>query len=70
MNSRHLIGVREAARRLNVHENTVRNWIDRGWLGAYRLPSGVRRLDPVEVANLIGNPRPTRGMVVEGDVLP
>jgi excisionase family DNA binding protein len=30
--------VREAARRLNVHENTIRNWVDRGVLRSARAP--------------------------------
>ena len=39
-----LIGVREAARRLRVHENTIRNWGDRGVLAVHRLPgSGFRK---------------------------
>lgn len=71
MSQDRLIGIREAARRLNVHENTVRNWIAAGHLSAVRLPSGVRRLDPVEVANLLGAPRTdVRGQVVDGEVLP
>ena len=38
-----LFNVRETARRLGVHENTVRNWADRGILRAIRLPgSGYR----------------------------
>lgn len=44
--SRH-IAIKDAAERLGVHENTIRNWIDRNFLRAYRLPSGTRRL-PVE----------------------
>lgn len=38
------ITIREAARRLGVHENTVRRYADRGLIRAVRLPSGVRRL--------------------------
>jgi excisionase family DNA binding protein len=38
------ITIKEAAERLDVHENTVRNWIDRQLLDSYRLPSGHRRL--------------------------
>jgi len=32
-----LIGVREAAEALCVHEQTVRNWIRKGYLRAYRV---------------------------------
>jgi len=38
-----LIQVRQAARALGVHENTIRRWEERGLLRAVRLPSGVRR---------------------------
>jgi len=39
-----LISVREAARTLGVHDNTVRRYADRGLVRTVRLPSGVRRL--------------------------
>jgi excisionase family DNA binding protein len=44
------IPISVAAERLGVHENTVRNWIDRGLLDGYRTPTGRRklRLDSVE----------------------
>lgn len=38
-----LMQVRQAARALGVHENTVRRWEERGLLRAVKLPSGVRR---------------------------
>jgi excisionase family DNA binding protein len=38
-----LMQVRQAARALGVHENTIRRWEERGLLRAVRLPSGVRR---------------------------
>jgi excisionase family DNA binding protein len=44
-----LIGVAAAASRLGVHENTVRNWSDRGILRAVRLPGGHRRIDSSQV---------------------
>ena len=47
------LNVRETARKLGVHENTVRNWEERGILHAAKLPgSGYRRFDPAEVARL------------------
>lgn len=66
------IGIREAARRLSVHENTVRNYIARGYLPAMTLPSGVRRLRAVDVAQILPATGRTnvQGQVVEGDVLP
>lgn len=38
------IGIRAAARLAGVHENTIRNWIERGYLQAYQVrPGGNRR---------------------------
>ena len=44
------IPIADAAERLGVHENTVRNWMDQGLLDGYRTPTGRRklRLDSVE----------------------
>jgi excisionase family DNA binding protein len=49
-----LVGAREAARRLGVHENTVRNYADAGILPvAKRLPgSRYRRFDARDVEDL------------------
>jgi excisionase family DNA binding protein len=45
-----LLTVRQAASRLGVHENTVRNWADRGVLPAARLPgSHFRRFRSADV---------------------
>jgi excisionase family DNA binding protein len=44
-----LMKVREVARTLGVHENTVRRWEERGLLLSVRLPSGVRRFRPEDV---------------------
>jgi excisionase family DNA binding protein len=47
------LNVRETARRLGVHENTVRNWEERGLLRAIRLPgSGYRRFRFEDVERL------------------
>lgn len=46
--------VREAARRLGVHENTIRRYADRGLIRAVRLPSGVRRIQRDDVERLAG----------------
>ena len=46
-------GVREAASRLGVHENTVRNMERRGDIDAVRLPgSGVRRFRAEDVERM------------------
>ncbi len=47
------LNVRETARHLDVHENTVRNWEERGLIRAVKLPgSGYRRFDLAEVERL------------------
>jgi excisionase family DNA binding protein len=76
------LNVRETAHRLGVHENTVRNWAERGLLHAVRLPgSGYRRFDMAEVerlrAEMFAEPAPAvegpvirpsrRGHIVHGD---
>jgi len=44
------LGVGQAAGRLGVHENTIRNWIERGILRAVRLPgSHHRRMNIADV---------------------
>jgi excisionase family DNA binding protein len=49
------LSVRDTARKLGVHENTVRNWESKGILRAVKLPgSGYRRFDSAEVARLHG----------------
>lgn len=47
-----LLQVREAARGLGVHENTLRRWEERGLIRAVRLPSGVRRFRAEDIALL------------------
>jgi excisionase family DNA binding protein len=44
-----LMQVRQAARGLGVHENTVRRWEEQGLIKAVRLPSGVRRFRAEDV---------------------
>lgn len=66
-----LLTVGEAAARLHVHDNTVRNWIARGVLTAVRLPGGHRRIDSMAVERvrmgILGNLAPAdRGPVIEG----
>jgi excisionase family DNA binding protein len=53
MATRQLLNVRDTARALGVHENTVRNWEERGILRAVRLPgSGYRRFSVQDVERL------------------
>jgi excisionase family DNA binding protein len=44
-----LMQVRQAARALGVHENTLRRWEEAGYIRAVRLPSGVRRFREEDV---------------------
>jgi hypothetical protein len=53
MATRELLNVRDTARALGVHENTVRNWEARGILPAVHLPgSGYRRFAVQDVERL------------------
>lgn len=47
-----MVPLRQAAERLGVHENTIRNWIDRGVVHGVKLPTGTRRLPTAEVERL------------------
>lgn len=42
-----------AAEQLQVSTGTVRNWIDKGYLRAVRLPSGHRKLPESEISRLL-----------------
>lgn len=49
------ITVREAALRLGVHENTIRNWQKRGLIGrSIVLPSGIRRFSRDDIERMRG----------------
>lgn len=53
MATREFLNVRDTARTLGVHENTIRNWEERGILRAVRLPgSGYRRFSVQDVERL------------------
>lgn len=64
------LSVRETARRLGVHENTVRNWEERGLVRAVKLPgSGYRRFDLAEVERLRNEMLSDLAPAVEGPVI-
>lgn len=50
MSTMSLMTVRAAARGLGVHENTIRRWEEKGLIKAVRLPTGVRRFRPEDIA--------------------
>jgi hypothetical protein len=67
---RELLNVRDTARALCVHENTIRNWEERGILRAVRLPgSGYRRFSVQDVERLRGEMFDQLAPAVEGPVV-
>jgi excisionase family DNA binding protein len=53
MATKEFLNVRETAQQLGVHENTVRNWEERGVLRGIKLPgSGFRRFPREEIARM------------------
>jgi excisionase family DNA binding protein len=70
MATRELLNVRDTARVLGVHENTVRNWQERGILRAVRLPgSGYRRFSIQDVERLRAEMFEQLAPAVEGPVV-
>ncbi len=72
-----LMTTNEIGRLVGVSERTVANWIDRGYLPAFRTPGGHRRVDPKVLTNFLiqrGIPIPesldtrTVVLIVEDDV--
>jgi transposase-like protein len=56
------VSISEAARIFGVTTQTVRNWVDRGWiLGAWKTPAGTRMIPRAALASAeaIARPRPT-----------
>jgi hypothetical protein len=70
MATREFLNVRETARALGVHENTVRNWEARGILRAVHLPgSGYRRFAVHDVEQLRAEMFEQLAPAVEGPVV-
>lgn len=85
MSTTEFLNVRRAARELGVHENTIRNWEEKGILHGIRLPgSGFRRFPKEEIERMrremfesyappVELPAETRnnvrGRVVDGELL-
>lgn len=66
-----MLNVRETAKRLGVHENTVRNWADRGVLRSMRLPhSGYRRFDAEQIERIAREMRSAIAPPTEDSQLP
>jgi len=47
-----MVNISTTARELEVHPNTVRNWIKHGLIAATRLPSGIHRVPRTELERL------------------
>ena len=73
--AKRLLTVREAARRIGVHEHTIRNWEKRGLIRLVHLPgSNVRRAPVEEVERIVNDmqtARPKMGVrIVKPDLSP
>ena len=56
-----MLTVREVARLLHVHPNTLRRWSNNGRIKAYRITSrGDRRFKREEIARLLAEFNPSR----------
>jgi len=65
-----MIGVREAAKRLGVHENTLRNWEERGLIRSLHLPvSGYRRFQETDIARFASEMRNSFASADEGPAI-
>lgn len=65
-----LINVREAAARLGVHENTIRNWEQRGILRAIHFPvSNYRRFELSEIERMAREMRSHLAPADEGQII-
>jgi len=59
-----LLTVGEAAKLLNVHTNTLRQWTDRGILNAHRIgPRGDRRLNLADIIRISVELRTNNGHI-------
>jgi len=70
MATRELLNVRDTARALGVHENTIRNWESRGVLRAVHLPgSGFRRFAVDDVERLRAEMFEQLAPAIEGPIV-
>lgn len=57
-----MLTVREVARLLHIHPNTLRRWSDRGRIRAYRItPRGDRRFKRGDIAHFLAELNAHRG---------
>lgn len=62
------LGLEEAARRLDVHPATLREWADRGRIRTYRTPGGHRRFSEEDVNALQVQPAPDLSLLMHAAV--
>ena len=58
----------EAAKRLNVHPSTLRDWSDRGRIRAFRTPGGHRRFSERDVLALGSESKPDLSLLMHATV--
>lgn len=58
----------EAAKRLNVHPSTLRDWSDRGRIRAFRTPGGHRRFSESDVRALGSESKPDLSLLMHATV--
>ncbi len=62
------LSLEEAARRLNVHPATLREWADKGRIRTFRTPGGHRRFNEADVAALSAAPAPDLSLFMNATV--
>jgi excisionase family DNA binding protein len=58
----------EAAKRLNVHPTTLRDWADKGRIRTFRTPGGHRRFSEEDVAAMGSQPKPDLSLLMHATV--
>jgi excisionase family DNA binding protein len=57
-----------AAKRLNVHPTTLREWADKGRIRAYRTPGGHRRFSEADVTEMGSQKKPDLSLLMNATV--
>ena len=66
-----VLSIREVARLLNMHSNTVRRWSDKGIITAYRINDrGDRRFRQEDIARILLELKTYRGNPKKAEPLP
>lgn len=58
----------DAAKRLNVHPATLREWADRGHIRTYRTPGGHRRFSATDVLEIGAESKPDLSLLMQATV--